>query len=139
MKLFKKSIFFSLLAIIMLSSLKSFGQGVTDFTLEGKIDKYPIVMEIEVFGGGPVIVGGSYYYKSKGPDHWIMLSDDLNLQKGGGIYPILEESVGDKVTGTFHATHWDMETMRGTWISANGSKQLSFSLKVVKSVRHYIE
>ena len=113
--------------------------GVTDLTLEGTVGNYPVVMEIQVWGCGPNIVGGSYYYKSQGPNKRIEVSGDLNLQNGDGVCPVLEESVNDVVTGTFHASYWDVKNMRGTWISASGRKQLPFELKVVNADHHYIE
>lgn len=133
MKGFRK-LFLVVLTFLTLTSFRSFGQQFyTGLTLEGKIDKYPIVMELVVWGDGPSIVSGNYYYTSKGSNNRIILSDDLNDVNGQGYYPVLEESVNGKVTGTFHASYWDMRTMQGTWISANGSKQLPFTLRVVKS------
>ena len=128
----------SMLAVTTLVSFKS-SSGVTDLTLEGKVGNYPVVMEIQVWGSGPNIIGGTYYYKSQGSSRRIEISEDQNIQNGDGIYPVLEESVNGKVTGTFHASHWDMKTMRGTWISANGKSQLQFSLTVTKAKHHYIE
>ena len=137
-----KKVFIALLASILaattLVSFKS-DSGVTDLSLDGKVGNYPVVMEIQVWGSGPNIIGGYYYYKSQGSNNRISISDDQNLQKGDGIYPVLEESVNGKVTGTFHASHWDMKTMKGTWISANGKTQLPFTLTVINSKHHYIE
>lgn len=138
MKTLCKVLWLPMLIAMALVSFK-IAWGVTDLTLEGKVGNYPVVMEIQVWGSGPNIVGGYYYYKSKGPNNKIDLSPDNNLQKGDGVCPVLEESVNGVVTGTFHASYWDVNTMRGTWISASGSKQLPFTLKVVKSDHHYIE
>ena len=139
MKTLRSALMLPVLFLLTFFSTKSFAQGVTDLTLDGTVGKYPVVMEIQVWSYGPTIVGGVYYYKSQGPNKKIALSDDLNIQNGNGCYPQLQESVNGKVTGTFHASYWDVKTMRGTWISADGSKQLPFSLKVIKSDHHYIE
>ena len=125
--------------LLLLPACKSGAQGVTDLTLEGKIDKYPIVMEISVWGKGLNIIGGLYYYKKNGPKSQIGLSEDQNLQQGEGQKPILQEDVDGKVTGTFYAQYWDGEVMHGTWIRSKDGKQLPFSLKVIKRNWHYLE
>ena len=53
-----KRLWLPFVATLLLLSSKAGAQGVTDITLEGKIDKYPIVMEISVWGGGGSIIGG---------------------------------------------------------------------------------
>ena len=126
--------------LMLLPACKSGAQGVTDLTLEGKIDNYPIIMEISVWGHGTNIIGGFYYYKKNGPKNTLELSEDQNQQQGGGEKPILQESDKDgKITGTFYAQFWDGEVMHGTWIRSRDGKQLPFSLKVVKRNWHYIE
>jgi len=125
--------------LMLLPACKSGAQGVTDLTLEGKIDNYPIIMEISVWGRGTNIIGGFYYYKKNGPKNTIGLSEDQNLQQGDGRKPILQEDVDGKVTGTFYAQYWDGEVMHGTWIRSKDGKQLPFSLKVIKRNWHYLE
>ena len=137
MKRVCKTVLLLMLVALTLVSFKS-EWGVTDITLEGKVGKYPIVMELQMWGSGPNINGGWYYYKSQGPNNRIDVSNDLNFDEGDGYYPRLEESVNDKVTGTFYASHWDMNTMSGTWISADGKKQFPFTLKVIKADHHYM-
>ncbi len=134
-----KRLWLPFVAAVLLFSSKAGAQGVTDITLEGKIDKYPIVMEISVWGGGGSIIGGSYYYKSKGPKNAITLSEDQNIQQGEGSKPVLEETIDGKNTGAFYARYWDGEVMHGTWIRSKDGKQLPFSLKVTKRNWHYIE
>lgn len=127
-------------ALMLLSACKGNSQGVTDLTLDGKIDKYPIIMEISVWGHGTNIIGGFYYYKKNGPKNTIEVSEDQNLQNGDGQKPILQEIEKDgKITGTFYAQFWDGEVMHGTWIRSRDGKQMPFSLKVVKRNWHYIE
>lgn len=127
-------------ALMLLPACKGNSQGVTDLTLDGKIDKYPIIMEISVWGHGTNIIGGFYYYKKNGPKNTIEVSEDQNLQNGDGQKPILQEIEKDgKITGTFYAQFWDGEVMHGTWIRSRDGKQMPFSLKVVKRNWHYIE
>lgn len=144
MKVLRRTVVLAMFAVLSLITCKSFAQecvigGVTDLTLEGTIGQYPVVMELQVWGSGPNIVGGGYYYKSQGRNNMIMLSDDLNLQRGNGVKPRLEESVNGRVTGVFYATSWNMDVMKGTWMRTKDNKQFSFTLKVVKSYHHYIE
>lgn len=126
--------------LMLLPACKGNSQGVTDLTLDGKIDKYPIIMEISVWGHGTNIIGGFYYYKKNGPKNTIEVSEDQNLQNGDGQKPILQEIEKDgKITGTFYAQFWDGEVMHGTWIRSRDGKQMPFSLKVVKRNWHYLE
>lgn len=140
LKLSIRAIALSLFAALMLlPSCKGGAQGVTDLTLEGKIDNYPIIMEISVWGRGTNIIGGFYYYKKNGPKNTIELSEDQNQHQGDGQKPILQEVVDGKVTGTFYAQYWDGDVMHGTWIRSKDGKQLPFSLKVIKRHWHYLE
>lgn len=125
-------------ALMLLPTCKGNSQGVTDLTLDGKIDKYPIIMEISVWGHGTNIIGGFYYYKKNGPKNTIEVSEDQNLQQGEGQKPILQEEVDGKVTGTFYAQYWDGDVMHGTWTRSQDGKQMPFSLKVTKRHWHYL-
>ena len=129
--------FFALLTI--LPACKGSSQGVTDLTLEGKIDNYPIIMEISTWGKSVKIIGGYYYYKKNGPKNTIEVSDDQNTQQPEGEKPTLNEIVDGKVTGTFYAQFWDGDVMHGTWIRSRDGKQKPFSLKVVKRHWHYLD
>lgn len=140
MKVLSRTVVLAVFAVLSLITCKSFAQGsVTDVTLEGTIGKYPIVMELQVWEGGPNILGGNYYYKSQGPKNKIGVSSDLNIVEGNGYQPRLEETVKGKVTGVFYVSKWNMKTMSGTWIRTSDHKQFSFTLKVVKTYRHYYD
>lgn len=126
-------------ALMLLPACKGNSQGVTDLTLDGKIDNYPIIMEISVWGQGTNIIGGFYYYKKNGPKNTIEVSEDQNQQQGGGEKPILQETdENDKITGTFYAQFWDGDVMHGTWTRSKDGKQMPFSLKVTKRHWHYL-
>lgn len=105
-------------------SEKVMAKDITD-EMEGKIGKYKIVMQLDIYDNGKV--NGWYYYKSKGPGKKISLSGNYN-SKTDQIN--LTEKVNGKITGYFrgeyvtgHLTHFGwLYQYNGIWESPSGKK-----------------
>lgn len=91
-----------------------------NYRYEGTIDgKYGIVMNLTFSNYGDV--SGQYYYKSKKSP--IELQGNINSD---GVL-MLEEKVNGKVTGNF-AGKWSSSEYSGSWISADGNKEMPFKV-----------
>lgn len=94
-------------------------QGIRRYT--GQVGKYPVVMEL-IFSD--TIPMGTYYYQRHG--------EALNLRaerSTPGKPLLLREVIGDSLLATWHATQPAGPVLSGTWRSADGKRQLPFTLQ----------
>lgn len=102
-------------------------QYIDDHTavFKGMIDgKYPITMRLMVMG---IDVSGSYYYDKYKAE--IPLTGEISFNEDGDKTVTLTETNDGVMTGQFIGT-WRFNSFSGSWISADGEKEMSFSLSL---------
>lgn len=100
-------------------------QYIDDHTVvfKGMIDgKYPITMRLMVMGND---VSGSYYYDKYKTE--IPLIGEFSFNENGDKSVTLTETNDGVMTGQFIGT-WRFNSFAGSWISADGEKEMNFSL-----------
>ena len=90
---------------------------------KGLIDnQYPVTMSINLSGN---TVTGTYYYdKYKSP---ISLNGEFSVNEDGDKIMTLSEMNNGEMTGQFIGT-WSGDSFSGSWISADGEKEMPFKL-----------
>lgn len=92
---------------------------------KGLIDgQYPITMRLMVMGND---VSGTYYYDKYKTE--IPLNGEFSFNEDGDKTVTLTETNDGVTTGQFIGT-WRFNTFSGSWISADGEKEMSFSLSL---------
>lgn len=102
-------------------------QYIDDHTavFKGMIDgKYPITMRLMVMG---IDVSGSYYYDKYKTE--IPLTGEISFNEDGDKTVTLTETNDGVMTGQFIGT-WRFNSFSGSWISADGEKEMNFSLSL---------
>lgn len=92
---------------------------------KGMVDgKYPITMRLMVMGPD---ISGSYYYDKYKTE--IPLNGELSFNEDGDKLVILTETNDGVVTGQFIGT-WSLSTFSGSWISADGEREMNFTVSL---------
>lgn len=92
---------------------------------KGMVDgKYPITMRLMVMGHD---ISGSYYYDKYKTE--IPLNGEFSFNEDGDKLVILTETNDGVVTGQFIGT-WSLSTFSGSWISADGEREMNFTVSL---------
>ncbi|MFC6269154.1 hypothetical protein [Frigoriflavimonas asaccharolytica] len=126
----KLTIIFSILFIFIFGIISA-QEGIKKFLYKGKIDKFPVTLYLQedTSGCGPKFYYGMYKYDNLGTWLYLTISDDEQsrlVMVEGGITGILSL----KLSG---------ETLKGFWISPDGSRKLEVNLKEIPTTNKIME